>query len=72
MIKSKHMKYFGIFILALTFVSCAKQGCKAKLDGSCICTADYNPVCGCDEVTYSNACTANCSGIENYTSGTCK
>ncbi|MBK6352073.1 MAG: hypothetical protein KA251_00455 [Saprospiraceae bacterium] len=40
-----------------------------KLD--CICTMDYNPVCGCNQKTYANACSAECAGIKIYKSGKC-
>jgi hypothetical protein len=36
-----------------------------------VCTADENPVCGSDGVTYSNACNAVLSGVASYTSGEC-
>ena len=65
------MKIVGLLFGLVLFVGCTKQGCSQKADGNCICTADYNPVCGCNDVTYSNACTAECNGIENYTSGEC-
>jgi len=35
------------------------------------CTLDVNPVCGCDGVTYSNACGANMEGISVASSGAC-
>jgi hypothetical protein len=44
--------------------------------GTCVqrpetCTADFNPVCGCDGQTYSNACTAHASGVDIIANGEC-
>ena len=36
-----------------------------------ICTMDYNPVCGCDDKTYSNACMANAAATSVNYPGPC-
>ena len=49
---------------------------RADATGTCapvpqVCTREYNPVCGCDDRTYSNACTANAAGVSVLSQGEC-
>jgi len=60
------------------YCSLAVGTCKApEAAGQCkpkprICTLDYTPVCGCDAVTYSNACNAASAGVSVDHAGECK
>lgn len=36
-----------------------------------VCVEIYEPVCGCNNVTYNNECYAEVSGILSWTEGEC-
>tara|TARA_B100001029_G_C15027395_1_gene434556 strand:- start:729 stop:944 length:216 start_codon:yes stop_codon:yes gene_type:complete len=69
------MKNISILLLAFLFISCEDEDssspCKVDgLDGR-ICTEEYQPVCGCDNQTYSNSCYAERDGVTSWSDGEC-
>ena len=53
--------------------SCGKEGSFGKCSGLPeICTMEFAPVCGCDDKTYGNACSARSKGISLKHQGECQ
>lgn len=78
---TKSFFLLSLLTAALLFASCHTIGCdpepmpcidESKVCITCFCTADYDPVCGCNDVTYTNECNAEVAGVTSYTKGTCK
>lgn len=43
----------------------------SRIKPDAICPMNWQPVCGCDSVTYGNACAADAAGVTWYRQGEC-
>lgn len=68
----KRAIYFLLISISFLLDSCGvKALCLENKKEDCVCIQVYEPVCGCNNKTYSNACEAKCAGITQYTPGEC-
>ena len=68
----KQLLYFFIIIIFSQATCKSTSECIAKPVKDCMCTMQYDPVCGCDNKVYGNACMAGCAGIKSWKKGECK
>ena len=61
----------GVNIFKYSLNECDGTECYPIPSLSCICDDFWDPVCGCDDVTYSNSCEAICNNIFTWTPGSC-
>ena len=68
------MKYLSMSLLFLATM-CQKDDEETCLiespDLNVACIEIYQPVCGCDGVTYSNKCYASSGGVSSWVDGEC-
>ena len=70
------MKNILVLLLALLFISCDNEDSSSPCqlsdkDEDIACIEIYQPVCGCNNQTYSNSCYAGRDGVTSWSEGEC-
>ena len=70
------MKNISVLLLAFLFISCEGEDsstpCQlSEKDEDMACIEIYQPVCGCNNETYSNSCYAGKDGVTSWSEGEC-
>ena len=72
----KKLLVLAMFCTGIGFQSCSKEpqnnGCidESRIKPT-VCTSIYDPVCGCNNVTYGNECEAKAAGVIKWEKGEC-
>ena len=65
--------FYVLFLLMLYACPKVEEDCpiNATQDPALVCIQLYDPVCGCNDITYSNACIAESWGVNQFSQGAC-
>jgi len=71
--KKSNFVFLALFLIAgcQQDTDAPAADCVEKPNNGRACTLQYDPVCGCNDKTYSNACAAESVGILRYRQGEC-